>query len=100
MDQVNPKREDLTSSDGRSPTTIREYRHLIDKHIISALGPVPAVDVTALELDEFYQGLTDVGLAPTSVRQVHAILRAGFRQGVKWRYLALSARAAVTGTTR
>jgi integrase len=48
---------------------------------------VPARKVTALELDEFYQGLTDEGLAPASVRQVHAILRAGFRQGVKWRYL-------------
>jgi hypothetical protein len=48
---------------------------------------MPARKVTALELDEFYQGLTDEGLAPASVRQVHAILRTGFRQGVKWRYL-------------
>ena len=75
------------TSEGRSPTTLREYRRLIDKRIIPALGHVPVRKVTALELDELYQGLTDEGLAPASVRQVHAILRAGFRQAVKWRYL-------------
>ena len=73
--------------EGRSPTTLREYRRLIDKRICPAHGSMPARKVTALELDEFYQGLTDEGLAPASVRQVHAILRTGFRQGVKWRYL-------------
>src|ERR1039458_6706755 len=74
------------TSEGRSPTTLREYRRLIDKRICPAHGSMPARKVTALELDEFYQGLTE-GLAPASVRQVHAILRTGFRQGVKWRYL-------------
>ena len=41
---------------------------------------MPARKVTALELDDLYQGLTDEGLAPASVHQVHAILHAGFRQ--------------------
>ena len=87
VDQLLTKLLKQITSEGRSPTTLREYRRLIDKRITPALGPVPARKVTALELDEFYQGLTDEGLAPASVRQVHAILRAGFRQGVKWRYL-------------
>jgi integrase len=73
--------------EGRSPTTLREYRRLIDKRISPAHGSTPARRFTALELDEFYQGLTDEGLAPAPVRQVHVILRTGFRQGVKWRYL-------------
>jgi integrase len=88
VDQLLVKWLKQITSEGRSPTTLREYKRLIEKRIRPALGPVLAVDVTALELDEFYQGLTDTGLAPASVRQVHAILRAGFRQGVKWRYLA------------
>jgi hypothetical protein len=71
------------TSEGRSPATLREYRQLIDKRISPGLGHVPARKVTALELDEFYQGLTDEGLAAASVRQVHAILRAGYRQGAK-----------------
>jgi len=88
VDQLLTKWLKQITSEGRSPTTLREYKRLIEKRISPALGPVPAVKVTALELDEFYQGLTDEGLAPASVRQVHAILRAGFRQAVKWKYLA------------
>jgi len=68
------------TSEGRSPTTLREYRRLIDKRISPAHGSMPARKVTALELDDLYQGLTDEGLAPASVHQVHAILHAGFRQ--------------------
>ena len=88
VDQLLTRWLKQITSEGRSPTTLREYRRLIDKRISPAFGHVPARKVTALELDEFYQGLTDEGLAPASVRQVHAILRAGFRQGVKWRYLS------------
>src|SRR5665213_934172 len=87
VDQLLTKWMKQITSEGRSPTTLREYQRLIDKRISPALGHVPVTKVTALELDEFYQGLTDEGLKPASVRQVHAILRAGFRQGVKWRYL-------------
>ncbi len=88
VDQLLTKWLKQITSEGRSPATLREYRRLIDKHISPALGHVSARKVTALELDEFYQGLTDDGLAPASVRQVHAILRAGFRQAVKWKFLA------------
>jgi integrase len=87
VDQLLIKWLKQITSEGRSPTTLREYRRLIDKRISPALGPVPAREVTALELDVMYQGLTDEGLAPASVRQVHAILRAGFRQAVKWKFL-------------
>ncbi|MGA2838406.1 MAG: hypothetical protein ABSF84_17620, partial [Acidimicrobiales bacterium] len=72
VDQLLTKWLKQITSEGRSPTTLREYRRLIDKRISPALGHVPARQVTALELDEFYQGLTDEGLAPASVRQVHA----------------------------
>jgi len=88
VDQLLIKWLKQITSEGRSPTTLREYRRLIDKRISPAFGHMPARKVTALELDEFYQSLSDDGLAPASVRQVHAILRAGFRQAVKWKYLA------------
>jgi integrase len=88
VDQLLAKWIRQITSEGRSPTTLREYQRLIKQRVSPALGPVAATKVTALELDEFYQGLTDEGLKPASVRQVHAILRAAFRQGVKWRYLS------------
>ncbi len=88
VDQLLKKWLKQITSEGRSPTTLREYRRLIDKRIEPALGHLPAAKVTPVELDDFYRGLTDEGLAPASVRQAHAVPRAGFRQGVKWRYLA------------
>lgn len=88
VDQLLAKWMKQIASEGRSPTTLREYQRLITKRISPALGHIAVTKVTALELDEFYQGLTDEGLKPASVRQVHAILRACFRQGVKWRYLS------------
>ena len=87
VDQLLAKwMKQITSLD-RSPTTLREYQRLIDKRISPALGHMLVTQVTALELDEFYQGLTAGGLSPSSVRQIHAVIRAAFRQGVKWRFV-------------
>ncbi|MCP3937133.1 MAG: site-specific integrase, partial [Actinomycetia bacterium] len=59
-----------------SPTTLREYRRLVDKRIAPGLGKTPLVKLTTPVLDEFYRALSDeAGLAPSSVRQVHSIIR-------------------------
>jgi integrase len=76
------------TSEGRSPTTLREYSRLIEKRIKPVIGSRPLADLSVLELDDLYSELTDQGLSPASVRQVHSILRAACRQGVKWRMLA------------
>jgi integrase len=76
------------TSEGRSPTTLREYKRLIDKRIKPAIGTSPLANLSVLELDNLYSELTDEGLSPATVRQVHSILRAACRQGVKWRMLA------------
>jgi integrase len=75
------------TSAGRSPTTLQEYRRLIEKRIKPALGSRPLAKLSTLDLDTFYAGLTDGGLSPASVLQVHSILRAACRQAVKWRLL-------------
>jgi integrase len=76
------------TSEGRSPTTLREYKRLIDKRITPAIGTKPLGKLTTLELDTLYAALTDEGLSPASVHQVHSIVRAACRQGVKWKLLA------------
>jgi len=88
VDQLLAKWMKQITSLGRSPTTLREYQRLIEKRISPAIGGMLVTSVTALELDEFYQRLTADGLSPASVRQVHAVIRAAFRQGVKWRFVA------------
>lgn len=79
LDQIN--------SEGRAPTTMREYRRLVEKTIRPALGSTPLRKLKPHALDQLYAALTERGLSPASVRQVHAVLRASCRQGVKWGWL-------------
>ena len=72
-----------------SPTTLRRYRDLLRLHIHPGLGPVPIHKIRTADLDRLYLGLvTDKGLSPASVRQVHAIIRRALRQAVRWGWIA------------
>jgi integrase len=72
---------------GHSPTTLREYRRIVAKTIDPVLGHVQLRKLSALDLDSLYLALGSRGLSPASIRQVHAVLRASLRQGVKWGWL-------------
>ncbi|MHB2028293.1 MAG: site-specific integrase [Acidimicrobiales bacterium] len=75
---------DLTEND-LSPTTLRTYRNLLDHRILPALGDKLAHNIRTMDLDRLYLGLTnEVGLAPATVRQIHAVIRRALRQGVRW----------------
>lgn len=72
-----------------SPTTIRRYRGLIDVHILPAMGDRALHKIRAGDLDEFYLGLLRrKGLAPATVRQVHAVLRRALGQAERWGWIA------------
>ena len=71
-----------------SPTTAREYRRLVATLIEPALGSLTLRRVTTHRLDVFYSGLVrDRGLSPSSVRQVHAVLRGALGQAVRWGWI-------------
>jgi hypothetical protein len=69
----------------RSPTTMREYRRLIEKTIRPALGSTSVRRLNAHKLDELYVALSYRGLSPASV---HAVIRSACRQGVKWGWMS------------
>lgn len=72
-----------------SPTTLRRYRDLLRLHILPGLGPAPIHKIKTADLDRLYIGLvTERGLSPASVRQVHAIIRRALRQAVRWGWIA------------
>ena len=80
-----------------SPTTLRRYRGLLDKRILPALGARPIHSIRPNELDRLYQGLVnEAGLAPGSVRQVHAVIRRAFRQALRWGWVASNPAALAT----
>ena len=72
-----------------SPTTLRRYQNLLKKRILPALGDRPVQSIRTNDLDQLYLGLVNkVGLAPATVRQVHAVIRRAFRQAVRWGWIA------------
>ena len=69
---------------GRADTTLYHYRKYIDREIKPALGRTKLSKLTALDLDRLYTKLGDRGLAPATIRQVHAVLRASLNQAERW----------------
>lgn len=69
---------------GRSPTTIREHRHLVEKIIKPELGKLRLAKLSAVDLDRLCRALTKRGLKPASVRRVNAVIGAARHQGKKW----------------
>jgi integrase len=84
FDQLCRQWLDLTENN-LSPTTLRTYRNLLDRRIFPAIGNKSAHNIRTVDLDRLYLSLTnEVGLAPATVRQIHAIIRRALRQGVRW----------------
>jgi integrase len=85
------------AKDDLSPNTSRIYQNLLDNHILPALGDVPVKNVKTVDLDQLYQGLTRrVFLSPSTVRQIHAIIRRAFRQAILWGWISTNPAANAT----
>lgn len=75
-----------------SPKTVETTRMYIEDPIIPALGSVPVVKLTPVDLDRFYRQLLEVGrsrgpYAPATIRRVHGIIRRALSQGVRWGWI-------------
>ena len=58
---------------GRAETTLYHYRQYIDREISPVLGAIRLSKLKALDIDRLYTKLRKRGLAPATIRQVHAI---------------------------
>ena len=69
---------------GRSATTLYHYRQYVDREIVPVLGGIRLSKVSTLEIDALFTKLRKRGLAPATIRQIHAILRASLNQAERW----------------
>jgi integrase len=90
LDQIRPY---------RSPSTIKGYRHKIER-INKRLGGVRLDRLTAQQLNRAYRGWLDEGLHPSSVHHLHRVLSAALRQAVKWGLLVTPPTARATPPPR
>ena len=74
----------------RSPTTVREYKRIIEKTIKPAIGDIQLREVDGRVLDDLYVSLRTrkPPLSPASVRRVHALVSAACTWAVKRRELS------------
>lgn len=68
----------------RSPTTLRNYRHCIERTIRPRLGSVKLTRLTPKNLDDLYGEMKAAGSSPKTIRNAHAILSSALHQGVRW----------------
>ncbi len=72
------------TAQGLSPTTLRLYRGIVDKHVVASLGRKPVNKVRTLDLDKVYANLLGSGVGKVMVHKVHMVFHGAFKQGVKW----------------
>ncbi len=70
---------------GHAPATLHEHKRMMDKIIVPALGTIKLRQLGAEDLDRLYGKLTVRGNKPSSVRRVHAVIRAALAQALQWR---------------
>jgi integrase len=75
---------DHCDSIGRSPTTMRNYRSIVERAVRPELGNKRLSKLTAGDLDRLYAKLTAKGNEATTVRRVHALIGAALHSAERW----------------
>jgi integrase len=70
-----------------SPRTLQGYRRVVAQRLIPALGATKLTKLSAAHLDRLYRSLSAEGLAPASVRAVHAVISSALNQAVRWGWI-------------
>lgn len=72
------------------PQTLRSYRSKVDRYILPTLGRHRLTALTAGHIEAAYDRMRDQGLAESTVRQTHAILKKALSDAIKRDQLAIS----------
>ena len=64
-------------------STTKSYEEHFSTHLLPAFGEIKVRKLTRVELQAYFNSLTP-GLAPKSVKLVHATLRSALNQGIAW----------------
>lgn len=76
-----------------APTTVRNTRSIIDRHLTPGFGHVLVRDLTTVTIDEFYADLRTTGrcdgepLSIGTVRRFHGVLHRALAQALRWEWI-------------
>lgn len=87
----------LASGEGNlRPATLEKYSRDIANHVLPSLGSVPLARLGPQHLQHRYSEMLRVGLSPTTVRHVHAVVHRALFQAVRWGLLSRNVADLVT----
>jgi integrase len=66
------------------PRTLSNYQLQVRQHIIPVLGSIKLITLTPAHVQGLYRQKLDAGLAPSSVRYIHAVLHRALKQALRW----------------
>ncbi len=66
------------------PRTYKEYRGLMDRHVLPELSTVALARLHAAHLQSLYSRLLERGLSPKTVRDIHVVLHGALKHAVRW----------------
>lgn len=75
-----------------APTTIRQTRSILDRHLHPHIGGILVGELTTADIDTFYTKLQTgtegvKGLSGGTVQRVHVVLRSALAQAVRWEWI-------------
>jgi Phage integrase central domain len=69
------------------PSTQKNHRHILTKHLMPRFAEKAVTDVTRQEIQAYVAHLMQAGYAPKSIDHMHDVLSAILRTAVKWGHL-------------
>ncbi|MGE3341878.1 MAG: tyrosine-type recombinase/integrase [Vicinamibacterales bacterium] len=69
------------------PSTQKNHRHIVTKHLVPRFGDTAVCDVSRQEIQAYVAHLNQAGYAPKTVDHIHDVLSAVLRTAVKWGHL-------------
>lgn len=69
------------------PSTQKNHRHIVHKHLLPRFGGTPIVDMTPQAIQEYIASLIEAGYAPKTIDHIHDVCSAVLRTAVKWGHL-------------
>jgi len=67
-----------------SPTTVRHYQEIWDRHISSGIGNRAISGLTSYEVEKYFRSLKDAGVGQTTIRHIRALLHRACKLAGKW----------------
>lgn len=69
------------------PLTVQNYKKQVEKHLKPALGAAKLEALDAHTIQKFYNSLSDDGLSPKTVKNIHGVLHSALEQAISNDYI-------------